>query len=111
MALVEFIDDQAPYLSANNLNNNFNYLKELYTYEDITTSNITTASNTQATASINVEKTGYTPIGILFVDTSTNDIDLMKYSIFGNTTYVRVKNIGSSSITYTIKIRVLYQKN
>ena len=28
MALVQFIDDSAPYLSADNLNNNFNYLDD-----------------------------------------------------------------------------------
>ena len=31
MALIQFVDDSAPYLSANNLNNNFNYLDEKIT--------------------------------------------------------------------------------
>lgn len=39
MALVQFVDDSAPYLNAQNLNNNFNYLDEKMDVEDLTIPN------------------------------------------------------------------------
>ena len=115
MALVQFIDDSAPYLSADNLNNNFNELNtkitQLITTDNFTSNSITINANSTYSYTFNVAKTGYTALGILWVDAASNDLALSKYSQFGNSAYIRFRNITSSAITTTFTIKVLYIKS
>lgn len=111
MALVTFVNDSAPYLNADNLNNNFQWLNNLFMIDTQRSDTCSLVANGKNTFNINVERTGYTPLGVLFIDSSNNDIDIMKYSQFGNTVYVRLLNTSNSNIEFTINVKVLYQKN
>ena len=111
MALVTFVDDQAPYLNAQNLNNNFTYLEGLITTDTQRSGTLTLTANGKNTFNIDVSRTGYTPLGVLFIDTTSNDVCIMKYSQFGNTVYVRLLNTLNSNIEFTVNVKVLYKKD
>ena len=117
MALITFQDlpSTSTPLNATNLNNNFNELNNnksnLLITENITSDSTSINANTESTLTIGISKTGYTPLGILMVDISQNNVDLLKYSIYSNNAYVRVKNLTSGSISITCTIKMLYIKN
>lgn len=58
-----------------------------------------------------VEIDGYTPIGIIQVDTSNNNISLQKFSLWGTNAYITIRNTTSSTQSFTVKIVVLFLKN
>ena len=111
MALVTFVNDSAPYLNADNLNNNFQFLNNLIMTDTQRSDTFNLTANGKNTFTINVERTGYTPLGVLFIDSTNNDIDIMKYSQFGNSVYVRLLNTSNSNIEFTINVKVLYKKD
>ena len=113
MALVTFEDypsTNTP-LNSTNLNNNFSELSNIITTDIFTSSETSVATQEEETFTISgLEKTGYTPIGILFID-MTNNVDVLKWSLYGTSAYVRVKNLSNTSQNVTITIKVLYVKN
>lgn len=59
----------------------------------------------------NVALDGYTPIGIIQIDTSNNNITLQKFSIWTTNVYITFRNTTSSTQKFTTKITVLFMKN
>lgn len=111
MALITFVNDSPPYLNAENLNNNFTWLEGLITTDTQRSGTLTLTANQKNTFTIDVSRTGYTPLGVLFIDTTSNDVCIMKYSQFGPNVYVRLLNTLNSNIEFTINVKILYQKN
>jgi uncharacterized protein Veg len=54
---------------------------------------------------------GYTPIGIIQVDTSNNSITLQKFSLWSTNAYITIRNTTTSAQKFTTKITVLFIKN
>ena len=78
-------------------------------FEGRTSAAFNVSANGTASMSIDCAKQGYTVLGFAHVDSSSNDVDVMKFSMAGNTAYVRVWNISSSALSnITMTIRVLY---
>ena len=71
MALIEFQNNQAPYINANNLNHNFNELKSYILYNNIS------GSNENIVLSDNAENYSY--LEIFFVDNNKHDYSSIKY--------------------------------
>lgn len=85
---------------------------DLFAIETFTSSSQTIAANGTSNFQFNVSKSGYTPIGILAVDpTNTNNVILVRFSLYDNTAYIRFRNPMSYAIDATVAIKVLYTKN
>ena len=115
MLVFKDLPDTSTPINAQNLNNNFNELlsniTNLVSAETVSSDSITVKANSEYGGTINISKKGYTAMGILWVDVSSNGVDLLKFSQFGNTFYYRIKNIGSNSVNIVIKAKVLYIKS
>ena len=72
---------------------------------------ITVSGNGVKSTDFDVSKTGYTPMGIVGVQTSDNYICMSGYSLSNNTATVRYVNYGSRAITLTCNLTVLYRKD
>lgn len=104
-------------INADNLNHMDEGIKEadtisrtLITYQDFSSTNSLNA-NTEGTFGFsNISLEGYTPIGIIQIDTD-NNVDLLKFSVFTTDAYIRLKNISNSTKNVNCTIRVLYMKN
>lgn len=57
-----------------------------------------------------VEIAGYTPVGVIQIDTSNNNITLQKFSIWSTNAYITIRNTTSSAQKFTTKITVLFVK-
>jgi hypothetical protein len=85
-------------------------LPDIITTKDFTLTQ-TINANTEATYQFdNINLDGYQTLGIIAVDTN-NGIDILKYSVFQNRAFTRLKNLGNSSQSVPCTIRVLYLKN
>ena len=85
-------------------------LPDIITTKDFTLTQ-TINANTEATYQFgDVSIDGYTVLGIVTADTN-NGIDILKYSVFQNQAFTRLKNLGNSSQSVPCTIRVLYLKN
>ena len=73
---------------------------------------ITYNANMGGQLSANIQKSGYTPVGILSVDhnVSAGYIALSKYSLNGNTMYVTFRNLTDSQRTANVTATILYRK-
>lgn len=71
---------------------------------------LTSGKNQTITVS-NVAIDGYTPIGIIQIDTTSNFISLQKFNLWSTNAYVTFRNTTSTSYTFTAKITVLFIKN
>lgn len=81
--------------------------------ENKTTSSFNVSANTvlSATQTVNVAKTGYTPLGIVGIGSSNNNLNILRADISGNTGYIRAHNPTNSAINgVTVTLHVLYLK-
>ena len=103
-------DDKGSVVKAINevKNHSYNLIKTV-TY-DVAEKNLNSATNQTETIT-NVSLEGYTPIGIIEVNTSNNNISLQKYSLWNTNAYVTFRNTTSSSQTYSANIKVLFLKD
>lgn len=69
---------------------------------------VTVSGNGVKTATIDVSKTDYTPVGIVGISSSDNYICLTGYSLNNNSANIQYVNYGSREITLTCTITVLY---
>lgn len=82
--------------------------------ETKTTSSFNVSANTvlSATQSVDVSKTGYTPLGIVGTGSNNNNLNILRANISGTTGYIRVHNPTSSALSgVTVTLYVLYLKN
>ena len=62
--------------------------------------------------SLDVAKTGYTPLGIIGIDTNSNNLYVGKFRILNATAYVTIRNISTSAVNNaTYRVAILYLKN
>ena len=100
----------------NGLGFNFSQYLKVSGYKLITTDTFTQAGSSigaggYQTISISVEKTGYTPIGIIGYEvTGSNSQNVVPYRVYlnGTTAEARVKNVGSGSYTPSVTFHILY---
>ena len=82
---------------------------------DIKTSNaISVAASSYATATVDVSKSGYTPLGILQINKSGSASGYCvpsDWSISGNTASVFLRNTSTSAATVTVSLTILYRKD
>ena len=93
------------------LNNTNSNLAQLIKTESITSSSITVANNDRGVFTIDVSKTGYTPIGIGVVTFSNNYMFLGAFNLSGNSATVVCHNRTGSASTLTVTITVIYIKS
>ena len=86
-------------------------LAQLIKTESITSSSITVANNDRGVFTIDVSKTGYTPIGIGVVTFSNNYMFLGAFNLSGNSATVVCHNRTGSASTLTVTITVIYIKS
>lgn len=86
-------------------------LAQLVKTESITSSSITVANNDRGVFTIDVSKTGYTPIGIGVVTFSNNYVFLGAFNLSGNSATIVCHNRTGSSSTLTVTITVMYIKS
>ena len=79
--------------------------------EKIESSSMTTQPSTYSHYQFSISKAGYTPIGIMGVQTYTVSIIPCEWAIVGNTCSIYVQNISTSALTGTMRADILYQKN
>lgn len=103
-------DDKGSIVKAVNevKNHSYNLIKTV-TY-DVAEKTLNSATNHTETIS-DVSLEGYTPIGIIEVNTSNNNISLQKYSLWSTNAYVTFRNTTSSSQKYSANIKVLFLKD
>lgn len=103
-------DDKGSIVKAVNevKNHSYNLIKTI-TY-DVAEKTLNSATNQTETIT-NVSLEGYTPIGIIEVNTSNNNISLQKYSLWNTNAYVTFRNTTSSSQTYSANIKILFLKD
>ena len=115
MALIEFVNDSAPYLSAENLNNNFEYLDDKIqsniVIENISITNISINSGATIYKSFTIpSKTGYTPIAISVSSLSGtySGYIISTPALNGD---MPIYNGGSGTANISIGLKIVYLKN
>ena len=118
MALVTFVNDSPPYLNANNLNNNFEYLDNksdsIVQTRVVNLCESTTfpANTSPATTTTNLPTiTGYTPVIATLENAWDGDINLWYVNLASTSIDWRAKNLSSTNKTVTIRVKVLYVKS
>lgn len=81
--------------------------------EQKTSSTYTISANTVLSSmpTVNVAKTGYKPLGIVGINSSNVNVNVLRANISGTTAYMKLHNPTSSSISTTVTLFVLYVKN
>lgn len=102
----------------------FNYPSHIYTERYMASSSFNTNPfitdsftvtgtvnpNSAGTLTANVEKAGYTPIGIISIFGDNSYIDVRRFGIIGNTAELKVWNTANTALTVnSMTIRVLYK--
>lgn len=88
-----------------------NVVMPVIAFEDFTQNSVSVSSSGSATATINVAKTGYTPMGIIRIQKSGTgfaDIAINRFEIDGNNALIGLTNVKSTARTINLAIRVLY---
>lgn len=100
-----------------NLDNIIDYLAEScngLVSENKTGAASSIAANARANLTVNVAKSGYTPLGIVAASLSGSSSALgvlNSYTLSGTTATVTVKNDSSAAHSWAAVVRVLYIKN
>lgn len=79
-----------------------------------TSSAVSVAASSYATATVDVSKSGYTPLGILQIDKTGSASGYCvpsNWSISGNTASVFLRNTSTSAATVTLSLTILYRKD
>ena len=79
-----------------------------------TSSAVSVAASSYATATVDVSKSGYTPLGVLQIDKSGASSGYCvpsNWSISGNTASVFLRNTSTSAATVTVSLTILYRKD
>ena len=79
-----------------------------------TSSAVSVAASSYATATVDVSKSGYTPLGILQIDKTGSASGYCvpsNWSISGNTASVFLRNTSTSAATVTVSLTILYRKD
>ena len=79
-----------------------------------TSSAVSVAASSYATATVDVSKSGYTPLGILQIDktgTASGYCVPSNWSISSNTASVFLRNTSTSAATVTVSLTILYRKD
>lgn len=77
-------------------------------------SSVSVAASGYATATVDVSKSGYTPLGILQIDKTGSASGYCvpsNWSISGNTASVFLRNTSTSAATVTVSLTILYRKD
>lgn len=86
-------------------------LASVVTYKDFTCTSASVPANaSKEFATVNVAKTGYTPIGYLKYNTGNANIVVVNQYLEGNNAILVCKNVSSSAITVGPTFRILYMK-
>ena len=72
---------------------------------------ITASANSSAGETFDITKDGYTPIGVVGVDSEADKLYITSFFVSNNSATIYIKNVTSSEITTGVYIRVLYIKN
>ena len=79
-----------------------------------TSSAVSVAASSYATATVDVSKSGYTPLGILQINKTGSASGYCvpsNWSISGNTASVFLRNTSTSAATVTVSLTILYRKD
>ena len=84
-----------------------------YINESKSSSSISVAANTTATVTIDIAKSGYTPIGIVGIYAADTDVLAIHEFFLGTATTATVilRNTYSAARTTSIRVAILYRKN
>jgi len=74
--------------------------------------NISITAGGSTGVNLNLDKTGYKPLGIIGIDTNDNNLYIGKYRVLNNVAYVTIRNIKNSAVNNAIyRVTILYLKN
>lgn len=85
-----------------------------FVIDSVTQTNISVAASTGSNASVSIAKSGYTPKGVLQIykaGAASGYAAPTQWSISGDTLSIYFRNTGTSAITISLTVTILYEKS